>query len=108
MMEGVGEELDLAELAETLEPEDLMEADDDAPIIRLINALLTEAIKVNASDVHVEPFENRLRIRFRVDGMLREILKSVCHRMAVSLYVSLAVVLMCVFQRYRRVMVNAW
>ena len=75
MMEGVGEELNLEELAETLEPEDLMEADDDAPIIRLINALLSEAIKVNASDVHVEPFENRLRIRFRVDGMLREILK---------------------------------
>ena len=75
MMEGVGEELDLDELAETLEPEDLMEADDDAPIIRLINALLSEAIKVNASDIHVEPFENRLRIRFRVDGMLREILR---------------------------------
>jgi len=75
MMEGVGEELDLDELAETLEPEDLMEADDDAPIIRLINALLSEAIKVNASDVHVEPFESRLRIRFRVDGMLREILQ---------------------------------
>ncbi len=75
MMEGVGEELNLEELAETLEPEDLMDADDDAPIIRLINALLSEAIKVNASDVHVEPFENRLRIRFRVDGMLREILK---------------------------------
>ncbi|MBL4712729.1 MAG: hypothetical protein JKX75_09600, partial [Gammaproteobacteria bacterium] len=64
MMEGVGDELDLDELAETLEPEDLMEADDDAPIIRLINALLSEAIKVNASDIHVEPFENRLRIRF--------------------------------------------
>ena len=75
MMEGVGDELDLNELAETLEPEDLMEADDDAPIIRLINALLSEAIKVNASDVHIEPFENRLRIRFRVDGMLREILQ---------------------------------
>jgi len=75
MMEGVGEELDLDELAETLEPEDLMEADDDAPIIRLINALLSEAIKVNASDVHIEPFENSLRVRFRVDGMLREILK---------------------------------
>ena len=74
MMEGVGEELDLDELAETLEPEDLMESDDDAPIIRLINALLSEAIKVNASDVHVEPFENHLRVRFRVDGMLREIL----------------------------------
>lgn len=75
MMEGVGDELDLDELAETLEPEDLMEADDDAPIIRLINALLSEAIKVNASDVHIEPFENRMRVRFRVDGMLREILK---------------------------------
>jgi len=75
MMEGVGEELNLDELAETLEPEDLMESDDDAPIIRLINALLSEAIKVNASDVHVEPFENHLRVRFRVDGMLREILQ---------------------------------
>lgn len=75
MMEGVGEELDLDELAETLEPEDLMESDDDAPIIRLINALLSEAIKVNASDIHVEPFENHLRVRFRVDGMLREILQ---------------------------------
>jgi len=75
MMQGVGDELDLDELADTLEPEDLMEADDDAPIIRLINALLSESIKVNASDIHIEPFENRMRIRFRVDGMLREILK---------------------------------
>jgi len=75
MMEGVGEELDLDQLANTLEPEDLLEADDDAPIIRLINALLTEAIKVNASDIHIEPFENLMRIRFRVDGMLREILQ---------------------------------
>jgi general secretion pathway protein E len=75
MMEGVGEEMNLDELAETLEPEDLMESDDDAPIIRLINALLSEAIKVNASDVHVEPFEHHLRVRFRVDGMLREILQ---------------------------------
>ncbi len=75
MMEGVGDELDLDQLAQTLEPEDLMEAEDDAPIIRLINALLTEAIKVNASDIHIEPFENSMRVRFRVDGMLREILK---------------------------------
>jgi general secretion pathway protein E len=75
MMEGVGEELDLDQLAETLEPEDLLEAEDDAPIIRLINAMLTEAIKINASDIHIEPFENRMRVRFRVDGMLREILR---------------------------------
>jgi len=75
MMEGVGEELDLDQLANTLEPEDLLEAEDDAPIIRLINALLTEAIKVNASDIHLEPFESQMRVRFRVDGMLREIIQ---------------------------------
>lgn len=75
MMEGVSEELDLDQLAETIEPEDLLEAEDDAPIIRLINAVLTEAIKINASDIHIEAFENRMRVRFRVDGVLREILQ---------------------------------
>jgi general secretion pathway protein E len=57
------------------EPEDLLESADDAPIIRLINALLTEAIKENASDIHIESFENRLLVRFRVDGVLREALQ---------------------------------
>jgi len=75
MMEGVSDELDLDQLAETIEPEDLLEAEDDAPIIKLINAVLTEAIKVSASDIHIEAFENRMRIRFRVDGVLREILQ---------------------------------
>ena len=74
MMEGVSNELDLDQLAETIEPEDLLEAEDDAPIIRLINAILSEAIKINASDIHIESFENRMRVRFRVDGVLREIL----------------------------------
>jgi general secretion pathway protein E len=53
----------------------LLESEDDAPIIRLINALLTEAVKENASDIHIEPFENRLVVRFRVDGVLREVLE---------------------------------
>jgi len=75
LMEGVCDELDLAELAETIEPEDLLEAEDDAPIIKLINAVLSEAIKISASDIHIEAFENRMRIRFRVDGVLREILQ---------------------------------
>jgi len=75
MMEGVGEELDLDQLAESLEPEDLLEAEDDAPIIKLINAILTESIKVNASDIHIESYENRMRVRFRVDGVLQEILQ---------------------------------
>ena len=72
------EEIDdeqLAALSELVpETEDLMDSADDAPIIRLINATLTEAIKEKSSDIHIEPFEERLRIRFRVDGMLREVL----------------------------------
>ncbi|NLO78731.1 MAG: type II secretion system ATPase GspE [Xanthomonadaceae bacterium] len=74
MIDDLGEGLDLAEL-ELPEPEDLLESQDDAPIIRLINVLLTEAIKQNASDIHIEPFENRMLVRFRVDGVLREVLQ---------------------------------
>jgi len=75
MIEGMDERTDLASLADALpEPEDLMESDDDAVIIRLINAVLTEAVKEGASDIHIEPFENRLVVRFRVDGVLREVL----------------------------------
>ena len=76
MMGDLGETIDLFSIAQQLaEPEDLLETEDDAPIIRLINALLTEAIKENASDIHIEPFENRLLVRFRVDGMLHEVLE---------------------------------
>ncbi|MFO7604545.1 MAG: type II secretion system ATPase GspE [Gammaproteobacteria bacterium] len=75
-MEGFSDEFDLNSIAEELaEPEDLLETEDDAPIIRLINALLTQAVKENASDIHIEPFENRLVMRLRVDGILREVLQ---------------------------------
>lgn len=75
-MGDLGGDMDLVSIAEQLpEPEDLLESEDDAPIIRLINALLTEAVKENASDIHIEPFENRLVVRFRVDGVLREVLQ---------------------------------
>jgi general secretion pathway protein E len=71
-----GGELDLSRIAEQLpEPQDLLESQDDAPIIRLINALLTEAVKEQASDIHIEPYESRLVVRFRVDGVLREVLE---------------------------------
>ena len=77
MVDGLDETTDLAHLAQDLpEQADLLESDDDAPIIRLINAVLTQAVKENASDIHVEPFENRLVVRFRVDGVLREVLQS--------------------------------
>ena len=75
MVEGLDGRSDLEAIAEAMpEPEDLLESDDDAVIIRLINALLTEAVKEGASDIHVEPFENRLVVRFRIDGVLREVL----------------------------------
>jgi general secretion pathway protein E len=78
MVEGLdGGDTDLFSVAQALpEPSDLLESDDDAPIIRLINAVLTEAVKEGASDIHIEPFENRLVVRFRVDGVLREVLQS--------------------------------
>ena len=75
-VEGLDETTDLAHLAQDLPEQDLLDSDDDAPIIRLINAVLTQAVRENASDIHVEPFENRLVVRFRVDGILREVLQS--------------------------------
>jgi general secretion pathway protein E len=77
MVGDMEENTDLAHLAQDLpEPSDLLESDDQAPIIKLINAILTQAVKDNASDIHIEPFENRLVVRFRVDGVLREVLQS--------------------------------
>ncbi len=68
--------LDLADAVQSIaEPEDLMESQDDAPIIRLINALLTEAVREDASDIHIESFEHAMVVRFRVDGVLREVLR---------------------------------
>lgn len=76
LAEDIGGSLDLAALAEQIpETEDLLEQEDNAPIIRLINAILGEAIKENASDIHLETFEKRLVVRFRVDGILREVLE---------------------------------
>jgi len=61
----------------TLEEEvvDLIDATDEAPIIRLVNSILFQAVKERASDIHFEPFERHLSVRFRVDGVLREIIK---------------------------------
>ena len=84
---GLSGEMDLSSIADALPvTEDLMEQSDDAPVIRLINALLTEAIKEGASDIHIETFENNLTVRIRVDGMLREVLQ--LQRMLATLLVS--------------------
>mgnify|MGYP006232975577 FL=1 len=71
MAEDLSSDIDLSRLVEELpDVGDLMDADDDAPIIRLINAILSQAVKEQASDIHIETFEERLSVRYRVDGCL--------------------------------------
>ncbi|MEM7767120.1 MAG: type II secretion system ATPase GspE [Pseudomonadota bacterium] len=66
---------DLDSLAAGLtETADLLDTSDDAPIVRLINGLIAEAVRTKASDIHVEPFEDRLSVRLRIDGVMREVL----------------------------------
>jgi len=74
--QGLDDELDLVSLADQVpQTADLLEQEGDAPIIRLINALLSEAVREKASDVHLETFEQYLSVRMRVDGQLREVLR---------------------------------
>ena len=69
------ENFDLQSFANTLAPtEDLLSGANDAPIIKLINGVLSQAIKVRASDIHFEPYEDNFIVRYRVDGILREVL----------------------------------
>ncbi len=72
----VASDVDLQRMMQELPAvEDLLEAADDAPIIRLLNALLTQAARENASDIHIEPYERHSSVRFRVDGSLREVVQ---------------------------------
>jgi len=74
VMEDLSEE-NLDTLAQELqEPQDLLDVSDEAPIIKLVNSLLSRAVKSKASDIHVEPFERDLVVRFRIDGVLYDIM----------------------------------
>ncbi len=76
LVQGVDESIDLDTLASDLpKTEDLLDDSNEAPVIKLINAVLAEAINDGASDIHIEPYEEYLSIRFRVDGILKEKLK---------------------------------
>ncbi len=66
-LDSIGQELE--------EVQDLLESADEAPIIRLVNSLLFRAVKQKASDIHIEPFEKELMVRFRVDGVLYDIMR---------------------------------
>ncbi len=71
-MEELGEMQEIAQDFD--EPVDLLDADDEAPIIRLVNSLMFRAVKQKASDIHIEPFEKELVVRFRIDGVLYDII----------------------------------
>jgi general secretion pathway protein E len=72
--DAAGQELDLNRLMDDIpEVQDLLDSAADAPIIKLINALLTQAVREGASDIHIEPFEEATVVRLRVDGTLRDI-----------------------------------
>jgi general secretion pathway protein E len=69
-------DLDLTRLLQDVPAiEDLLESSDDAPVIRMINALLTQSLREGASDIHIEPFEQTSVVRFRIDGALRDIVR---------------------------------
>lgn len=72
----IEEDLDLQTMMANMpKTADLLETEDDAPVIRLINAILTQAIKQSASDIHMETFDDRIVVRYRIDGVLREVLE---------------------------------
>lgn len=73
-VEDMGAEFDLSALAEDIEDGELLAGEGDAPVIRLINAVISQAIQEKVSDIHVEPYEDRVSIRFRTDGVLKEVL----------------------------------
>jgi general secretion pathway protein E len=76
VMEDIKDFVDMESAAADLEDtSDLLDSEDDAPIIRLLNAILAESLKENASDIHIEPYEKESLVRFRLDGVLSTVLK---------------------------------
>lgn len=69
------EDVEVVDSKEVLDLSELEKATEDAPVVKLVNAILTDAIKKAASDIHIEPYEKIFRVRFRIDGVLYEIMK---------------------------------
>lgn len=68
-------DMEVVEGEEEVDMEDLKKSVDDAPVVKLVNKILTDAIKKGASDIHIEPYEKSFRVRYRVDGVLSEVMK---------------------------------
>src|SRR5881628_3740367 len=77
LLKSVAAAEELLEVVEDQQDEDVKAQDlaDDAPVVKLINGLLSDAVKRGASDIHIEPFEHEMRVRYRVDGALHEVMK---------------------------------
>jgi type IV pilus assembly protein PilB len=69
------EDVEVVDLQDNVDVMELEKATEDAPVVKLVNAVLTDAIKKGASDIHIEPYEKIFRVRFRIDGVLYEIMK---------------------------------
>ncbi len=72
---GTEEDVEILNTVDEIELESLQRATEDAPVVKLVNAILTDAIKKGASDIHIEPYEKVFRVRFRIDGILYEIMR---------------------------------
>ena len=69
------EDVEVVDVNQEINLSELEKATEDAPVVKLVNAVLTDAIKKGASDIHIEPYEKTFRVRFRIDGVLYEIMK---------------------------------
>jgi type IV pilus assembly protein PilB len=68
-------DIDLIHDAEDVDVGELARASEDAPVVKLVNLILTDAVKKSASDIHIEPYEKSFRVRYRIDGVLYEVMK---------------------------------
>src|SRR5690606_32254600 len=68
-------DLEIVDDGEDVDVNDLAKASEDAPVVKLCNLILTDAIKKKASDIHIEPYEKSFRVRYRIDGVLYEVMK---------------------------------
>ena len=67
--------VDPEKIVEQIDINALMDGEGDSPVVKLVNSLIVDAVKRGASDIHVEPFEHEIRVRYRIDGSLQEVMK---------------------------------
>jgi type IV pilus assembly protein PilB len=75
VMKGIEEDLSVVEEDDTAEQDAGLAAMDEAPIVKLVNSLIADAVRKGASDIHIEPYEKSLRVRFRIDGVMQEMME---------------------------------